>query len=261
MNNNKLVSQPECQNSTSQTLIVDNLSLVNSVVRRRFSNYRCWAEELTAAGLEGLYDAAERFDPERGKRFRAFASKCIYNACVSQIRRLRLASLPQSAYKMFKSLERAKNDLIQCGVQPSLEDICKKAGVELETAMKMLLNYPTVMTFSEQVFKEIDQEAVELGDTLAAYEPTPSGICLNKERGKKLKTLLNCLSREEREVVELKYALQGDRSISNAEIGRSIGKTGQGVGKILQRALCKMREAAQKDQFWHDEIENRKVAS
>jgi RNA polymerase sigma factor for flagellar operon FliA len=60
-------------------------------------------DELLAAGREGLFDAARRYDPHRGVPFRAYANIRIQGAMMDWVRRS--ARLPRRVYEKLKTLE------------------------------------------------------------------------------------------------------------------------------------------------------------
>lgn len=64
-----------------ETLIEDNLRLVDFVIRRKFPRWREIGEyeDVQQIGRIGLCKAAQTFDPAKGHTFSTFAVKCIRN--------------------------------------------------------------------------------------------------------------------------------------------------------------------------------------
>jgi RNA polymerase sigma factor for flagellar operon FliA len=60
-------------------------------------------DELIAAGQEGLFDAARRFDPDRGIPFRAYANYRVEGAIIDTVRRT--MRLPRRAHERLEMLE------------------------------------------------------------------------------------------------------------------------------------------------------------
>lgn len=60
-------------------------------------------DELVAAGREGLFDAARRFDPRRGVPFRAYANIRVQGAIMDWVRRS--ARLPRRVHEKLRTLE------------------------------------------------------------------------------------------------------------------------------------------------------------
>ena len=59
-----------------------------------------------------------------------------------------------------------------------------------------------------------------------------------------VRDMLECLSARHREVVALRFGLDGKAEHSVTDIGRQLGITGQGARQILMRALETLREKA-----------------
>lgn len=66
-------------------LIERNLRLVAHIVRK-YQNLGEEMEDLISIGTIGLIKAVISFDPEKGNRLAAYASRCVENAILSQMR-------------------------------------------------------------------------------------------------------------------------------------------------------------------------------
>lgn len=60
-----------------RALVEENTRLVTWVVKRMFGRSQEPAEDLAQEGMLGLFHAAERFDPLRGRKFSTYATLCI----------------------------------------------------------------------------------------------------------------------------------------------------------------------------------------
>src|SRR6185437_6886528 len=88
--------------STRDRLVTDHLPLVRSIagaVRSSPVGANVPLDDLIAYGANGLLDAAERFDPERGVPFDVFCRYRVRGAIVDGIRRHHW--LPRRTYKRF----------------------------------------------------------------------------------------------------------------------------------------------------------------
>ena len=66
-------------------LIEHNLRLVAHIIKKYYSNYRD-QEDLISIGTIGLIKAVSTFDYSKGTKFATYASRCIENAILSQMR-------------------------------------------------------------------------------------------------------------------------------------------------------------------------------
>ncbi len=81
---------------------------VVEIVARQFFRIVCdlvEMDDLRSAGREGLFDAARRFEPERGNTFRTYANIRVRGAQFDYLRKA--AGLPRRAYQRVVALEAA----------------------------------------------------------------------------------------------------------------------------------------------------------
>lgn len=76
-------------------LIERNLRLVAHIVRK-YQNLGEEMEDLISIGTIGLIKAVISFDPEKGNRLAAYASRCVENAILSQMRLWWRTNLPRA---------------------------------------------------------------------------------------------------------------------------------------------------------------------
>ncbi|MGE5785802.1 MAG: sigma-70 family RNA polymerase sigma factor [Myxococcales bacterium] len=100
-------------------LVVQHLDLVESIARHvsRTIDNAVDFEELTAAGREGLVEAARRFDSARGTPFRAFAGFRIEGAIIDGVRKS--FRLPRRLYARLAVFEATRN-LNECAAPSTL---------------------------------------------------------------------------------------------------------------------------------------------
>src|SRR3990172_7836115 len=93
-------------------MIVQNLPLVAFVVGKmsdESGNSIIDREDAMAYGVEGLIQAVDNYDPERGTTFASFAIRRIRGSVLDAIRRLDI--LPRSLRKSAREVERANLEL------------------------------------------------------------------------------------------------------------------------------------------------------
>lgn len=88
--------------------------------------------DLINAGVIGLLDAIEKFEPERNIKFKTYAEVRIRGAILDSLRNLDWA--PRSLRKKSKDLERIYGELSQKLGRPATdEEVCEAMGEDLET--------------------------------------------------------------------------------------------------------------------------------
>ncbi len=94
------VSTEEHQRTDAEViaLVLSGLDLVERIARQLSRRLGAWLDydELLSAGREGLFDAARRFEHDRGAPFHAYASVRVRGAMLDSARRM--AGLPRRTY-------------------------------------------------------------------------------------------------------------------------------------------------------------------
>lgn len=76
-------------------LIEHNLRLVAHIIKKYYASYRD-QEDLISIGTIGLIKAANSFNSSKGTKFATYASRCIENAILSQMRLWFRTSIPRA---------------------------------------------------------------------------------------------------------------------------------------------------------------------
>jgi len=114
-------------------LIVATLPLIKHVAHRVATRLPANIEmrDLINAGVLGLLDAVDKFEPERGVKFKTYAEVRIRGAILDSLRNLDWA--PRSLRKKSKDLERIYADLSQkLGRPASDEEVSEAMGEDIE---------------------------------------------------------------------------------------------------------------------------------
>jgi RNA polymerase sigma factor for flagellar operon FliA len=100
------------------------------------------AEDLLSFGVIGLINAIDRFEPDRGIKFEAYATARVRGAVIDQLRALNW--MPRSAVSRSRQLERMLAELEQRLGRPATEDeIATECGVSIARYRQMLVEAGT----------------------------------------------------------------------------------------------------------------------
>lgn len=112
-----------------EKLILDHLPLVRHIVGRLLVRLPAGTDEenLEAAGVLGLVEAANRFDPERGAKFETYAATRIRGAMLDELRRN--CPMPQQMLERAAKVRRAYQQLPPGA---SVEALAEAAGLALD---------------------------------------------------------------------------------------------------------------------------------
>jgi RNA polymerase sigma-B factor len=222
-------------------LIERHLGIAHHLARRY--RYRGVAEEdLVQVATIGLLKAVERFDPERGTAFGAFATPTILGELRRYFRDSTWAlRVPRQLQERVLAVGQAVGPLAQrLGRSPSPKEIAHEAGLTEEEVLEALEAdgaYGTApLEPTSDAGYRIDKSA-----TLAdAPEDRPEQIV---EQRLLASSLVAHLSERERYIVELRFA----RCLTQSQIAERIGVSQMHVSRLLSGALAKMREHAREE--------------
>ena len=168
-----------------ETYIKGNLRLVLSVLKR-FSNHSENMDDLFQIGCIGLMKSVDNFDPSMEVKFSTYAVPMI----VGEIRRylrdtgssIRISrSLRDTAYKAIVARENLSRK--NCS-EPTLEEISKESGIEVEDIVYALDAMQSPLSLYDPVYNDGDKknreenwvEHLSLNDALSTLEPREQSI-------------------------------------------------------------------------------------
>jgi RNA polymerase sigma factor for flagellar operon FliA len=189
--------------------------------------------DLVGAGIFGLLDALDRFEPGRGVKFETFATPRIRGAIYDGLRELDW--VPRSVRSRARSVEHAFGELeAKLGRAPSDEELAEHLSItasELDTWLKSI---------ASTTVGPLDR-LVEAGHEPAAVDQrgldTPIAVVEDGELREAMRSEIKALPDREKLVLSLYY----DEGLTLAEIGEVLGVTESRVSQIHTRAVLHLR--------------------
>jgi RNA polymerase sigma factor (sigma-70 family) len=227
-----------------EELIRRLLPLVHATARR-YRTEGLEQADLLQEGIVGLLRALQRFDPERGVPFAAFATwwirQSLQEARGDFMRPLRL---PPKALRQLSQLK-SEHQRIYEGERRSAKvgELAERTNIELGQAEALLVADARERSLDEPI-ASMDAELGTLGDLLedplsaAAYEDVVDAVA-----GEQLRALLSRLTEREREVVRARFGFDAPAE-KLSDVGERLGVSAERVRQIEERALAKLRSAA-----------------
>ncbi len=221
-------------------IIRQHLKLVGFVASRLAIGLPSWVDkrDLVNAGVIGLIDAVNNFDPAKGVKFESYATARIRGAMLDELRALDW--IPRSTRAKSREIETAVAGLIaKLGRLPNDTEIANSLGWDMAKYYKAIeqVSGTTLLSLDEMVDPTAGGEPVRRIDTLASGE---TGALDSLERSELLENvvkILQGLSEQERLAVSLYYY----EELTLKEIGQVMNVSESRVSQIHTTAIIKLR--------------------
>lgn len=219
----------------AEKLMLENLSLAESVARRFFRPGRARDEDLVQVAYIGLLNAARRFDPERGTCFAAFAVPTISGEIKRHLRDHGWFVRPPRAVQDLRSrIAEASPRLAQTlGRGPSVAELTADLGTTPALVREALDCHHHLLPASLDVPVGEDRDA-----TLADVIPARDDEWERADRAVLLWSALRTLPPRERRVMHLRFFEERTQQ----EIAAEVGVTQMQVSRILSKTLRVLQE-------------------
>lgn len=234
------------QRDSREDMIVRNLPLVTFIVGKMADESGASPidrEDAIAYGTEGLIQAVDSYDPERGVTFASFAIRRIRGSILDAIRRNDL--LPRSLRKSAREVEKTNMELANMlGRWPTTKELAMKLGMPVEQVRNIVGHSNSRVLSLEKMLGDGSSDGGtpwELPDSDDA--PNPAANVDRKAASQLLGQALGTLSHRDKEIVRLRYA----KAMPFHEIGKLMNLSESRVCQLHKRILSGLNKRLSSD--------------
>ena len=193
--------------------------------------------DLINAGIIGLIDAIEKFDPTKEVKFKTYAEIRIKGAILDELRSMDW--IPRSIRKVINKLVNAYHELEQQLGRPAKdEEIAELLGLQMEEFYKILKHSAGAPLISLDVMVDHDDKRRDILSCLVDPKSTDAfGVLGLGELKDSIAGAIDDLPEKEKQVVALYYY----EELTMKEIGEVLDLTESRVSQIHTKAILRLR--------------------
>lgn len=210
-------------------LILSYMPLVK-LLAKRIARSAGWAnlEDLVQDGVIGLIRAIERFNPDQGTPFRAFATPYICGTIYDGAELSR--TIARNPEQLYRKIKRAEDDLTKALQRnPTIEEVAEETGLTVEQIQNAI--DAMRLAFAEG-FADAE-ESIQFGGIQRAEQ----------ERAAIIEDGIAQLDERQQKVIRLYYW----ENLTDKQIAAKLHLTLSNTTKLRQRAIVKLRRWLRED--------------
>ena len=196
-------------------------------------------DDLVGFGVFGLFDAIEKYDPEKHVKFKTYAVTRIRGAIYDELRSIDW--VPRSVRQKTKEIEETIHTLeAQLGRSASDLEIADKMGVSIKDLHKTMqkISSSSIISLNDLWYSGEDNDRVAIVDSIESPQSLNPDIIVEKDEIKRvIVQAISELPDKEKKVLVLYYY----EDLTLKEIGKVLEVTESRISQLHTKAIMRLR--------------------
>jgi RNA polymerase primary sigma factor len=209
---------------------------------KRYQNQGIPLIDLINEGNIGLMNALDKYDVDRGYHFISYAVWWIRQSILKAIcEKSRTDRLPLNRANELVQIQKAQHSLLnENGEEPTNEEIGEALQLDPTLVGDLLSISRDMVSLDAPVFGDPANSTV--GDFIEDDYRSAEDILMEKALREDINQALDVLSDKEREIVEMRFGLNGAIPMSLKEIGEIFNLTKERIRQIEKKAIERIKQ-------------------
>ncbi|HHU88934.1 MAG: sigma-70 family RNA polymerase sigma factor [Sphaerochaetaceae bacterium] len=209
---------------------------------KRYQNQGIPLIDLINEGNIGLMNALDKYDVDRGYHFISYAVWWIRQSILKAIcEKSRTVRLPLNRANELVQIQKAQHSLLnENGEEPTNEEIGEALQLDPTLVGDLLSISRDMVSLDAPVFGDPANSTV--GDFIEDDYRSAEDILMEKALREDINQALDVLSDKEREIVEMRFGLNGAIPMSLKEIGEIFNLTKERIRQIEKKAIERIKQ-------------------
>lgn len=227
-------------------IILNNIGLVYSAAKKKIKSYTSFTmEDLVQEGIIGMIKSIERFDITKNASFSTYAYYWINQQMDRAIMNNgHIIRLPAYVYEKLNALSLIENSYFANNETLNMDLLCNEANI---TEQEYLLinsyktNFSHLVSLNSIINIDSDENYIELQDYIPYQDYSIEDVIISEDLREQIMNLLNKLTPKEKDILKLRYGLNGEEPLTLEAIGNKYNLTRERIRQIENKALNKIR--------------------
>lgn len=226
-------------------IVLNNIGLVYSAAKKKAKSYTSFTmEDLVQEGIIGMIKSIDRFDIAKNTSFSTYAYYWINQQMDRAVMNNgHIIRLPAYVCEKLNTLSKIENTYLSHNENLDIDILCNEANISKQEYFLInsyKTNFSYLISLNSVINIDSDENYAELQDYIPC-DDSIEDVVISQDLKMQITNLLNVLTPKEKEILKLRYGLNGEEPLTLEAIGNKYNLTRERIRQIENKALNKIR--------------------